>query len=601
MGHNNRSCILKVRSVLTGVLCLFFVMNQKTVFGYAFDTTYKYNCSFCHSLRKSKMKPGTWAIRKDVVRIIEPTEANVTYDKWSCDVCHREKRAAFSANDTSLFYDTSGGTWNTNAYFKQWPSSHPVPVYGQGLAVMESLYGLTHNGAPKKMYCTNCHDPLQVDRGVHKKYVSIFRLKFSGVDGDGITHYDADPRDDTVQVGDSTNSWFYDNPFSSTSAKGVFKFELIPHVPQSGNTSEVFDPRNPRAAKEKTDFDTLGTRSIYFCATCHDYNGFPQEPLDTSTAVEEISTARVRPPDFADGIYGYNASDGNDSVYTPSDGGHIIQGIGGTNSGIPQGGKLPCVECHDSHGSWGNRRLLKDSFRYDSATGFYADGWGQNFLTKGIAKSFCKVCHNLTASKYYTNGVINKPTGATLLMPVQDSKGRDISAEHSSQPIRETCYSFLSSDSTFYLNSGCHKDPHRPTLFCNGCHADHYPSKGGTKKIHPVGVVLPTVALAGDTLSISAYYNMYADSAEVALYSDGRGDWFIDCLTCHNDHSGTFDTISYAPQMQGLLRGNAGPTIIANLDSVLIGVGNNYPRLGDVIDSLGVVTRASQRDRKSCG
>lgn len=593
MKNKNRSDIIKMRLVLLGFLSLFFIMYQKVVFGYAFDSTFRTDCAYCHSIRKSKTKAGTWAIRKDVIRELDSSELDSSGNgkpyQWACDVCHQSRNTNklfdFSASDTSIM---PGGTQDYKTSFR-YPSTHPVPVSGKNFRQIKEEYvyaldstdtaNIVMGGRVRSvMYCTNCHDPLQVGRGIHKTYVSIYRLRFSGKDTAGVEHFDPDPADDTVFLGSDSTSWFWTRPFYDTSVRGVLKFELIPH---QGSSS--FNPKNSRAAnKELTDFNTLGLKSIYFCVTCHDINGFPQDPMDTVTAVMDISNKRIRPMDFAEGLYGYDPSDAADSVYTPSDGGHTIQSRDTTNNGLITGDKLSCVSCHESHSSRASRKLLKESF--SEGTDGFEGGFG-NAVKDGIEKRFCLRCHNPTDDTYYTNGLFYK-SGASIqskMLPTSDSKGRAITSAHSANENGgQTCYSFIPQDQQdYYWNGGCHKDPHRPTMFCNACHQSHYEKpETGTKTTHPVGVMLSATPIAGDTMSIKDYYMQYGDTLEVPIFGGANGYYngYIDCYTCHNDHSATNSLeTAYAPQMQALLRGDAGPTVIANFESVKLGVGNNYP------------------------
>ncbi|MEW6088099.1 MAG: hypothetical protein AB1498_07320 [bacterium] len=523
----------------------------KYVFGYAYDTTQSKNCAGCHSIRKSKAKTGTWAIRSDVIRIVDSTE-DFNYDRWSCDICHRDKRSNFGDLETAS---------------AKLPSAHPVPVKG-----MEKDKLL--NDGKKVMYCTSCHDPLQVDRGVHSTYVSIFRLKFSGLDSSGVRHYDPDPVDDTVAVGVDSTSWFWENPFdtSDSTFKGFLKFGKINHYQTA--SGGVFDPKNARAGRELADFyratettndDKLSqTQTIYFCITCHDSNGFPLDPMNTTLSVDDSTENRVRPPGFIGGGVSYNNSDGNKTKWTESDGGHVIQAES-TKTGLNVGDRLPCIDCHDSHSSSSNRKLIKEGL---------AIGKGEDFF----ARDLCLACHNTGVSnRYYPSGAFTKygETVATSMLPKEDTArvaGDPDLQNYHSQTYAKTCYGYVDESDKYGVYSGCHRDPHTPTMFCAGCHKDHFEAYGAmTRKSHPVGIDIDLFTKpVGDSLSINEYYHLYADTMEVPLFNNR-----IECLTCHNDHPKSGDS-AFAPQMQGLLRGDAGIDITANLDSVKLGIGNNY-------------------------
>lgn len=484
----------------------------RSVLGYAYDTAQKNNCGACHSMRKSKVKPGTWAIRKDIIR--DPV-GDLRYDKWSCEMCHTDKTVEFSRVDTTV----NG--------FSKYPSAHPVPVKGR------SEDELRKDGK-KVMYCTNCHDVSQVDRGVHSTYVTIFRLRSRG---NQLIYGDPDPVDDTISIGSDLTSWFWENPFYNVD-KGFLRFGKIAHSP------EEFNPKNARAGREAADFYDLGADrrqpqlgTIYFCVTCHDDNGFPSDPMDNTSD-------KICPPNMVDS---YNASDGDKNTWELSDGGHVIRCKDGTVSGLFLGDRLPCVECHDSHSSENNRKLIRDSLRGIS-TGWKVDS------SKLISNSFCEKCHeNTSSNRYHPGGGFKGYNNVDLKMMPDSHVGKPLYDENS-------CYGRTS-------KTGCHKDPHMPVVSsCSGCHQKQmevYGTLTVKKKQHPVGI-----SLTGTVLS---YYKTYADSVEVPLFDDK-----IECLTCHNSHSRGDEPI-FAPHMQGLLRGDSGPLVEADTNSVKLGIGNDYP------------------------
>lgn len=511
-------CCPMIICLVTISICVFGCL--KSVFGYAYDTAQSENCGACHSLRKSKAKAGTWAIRKDVIR--DPIE-DLRYDKWSCEICHTNQRVEFSRKDGEV---------------NKYPSAHPVPVKGMDVNKLV-------DAGKKVMYCTNCHDAAQVDRGVHSTYKTIFRLRSSGY-GYG----DPDPVDDTISIGNSSSSWFWENPFNAGD-EGYLKFGRIDHG--------SFDSKNARVGKETNDFyNTSGAvdsrsqlRTIYFCVTCHDDNGFPSDPMNTTSEkiCPNLSNRTEKQGEETVAVaVKYNGSDGNKNTWTLSDGGHVVRGEGGTDTKLALGDRLPCVECHDSHSSENNRRLIKDSLNSGGA------GWGMGIGSGSpISDCFCRKCHENTGGNRYHAGGNFKGYGDIGLEMMPLSHEKDDYYENS-------CYG----------NAGlgeCHKDPHMPVVSsCSGCHQNRLESYGTLavkKKQHPVGIPL--------TETVDAYYKQYADSVEVPLF---RGK--IECLTCHNNHSRS-DEVTYAPQMQGLLRGDSGPLVQSNLDSVKLGIGNDYP------------------------